>query len=69
MFHQVNLEFIMRGYYSDSDNGDITTVNSYNLFDYSKEIPVVDGNRTSDLIDCKTKSYTLHCNCWYKITI
>ena len=46
----------LRVYFSNAtfnadDDGDITTVNSYNDFDYSYEIPDTDGLRNSDIID------------------
>jgi hypothetical protein len=44
-----------RAFYSESDDGDITSVNSYQLFNYSTEIPTVDGNRTTDLIDARPR--------------
>jgi hypothetical protein len=40
--------------YSSSDTGDITTVNSYQNFDYS-QIPSVNQNRNSDIIDIRPK--------------
>jgi hypothetical protein len=39
----------MRGYYDNSDTGDITTVNSYNSFDYKSEIPSISGYRNTDI--------------------
>jgi len=41
--------------YTTSDEGDITTVNSYNSFDYGKEISTVDGRRNSDIIDVRPR--------------
>jgi len=48
-------------YYDSTDDGDITTVNSYSSFDYSTEIKTVDGVRTTDLIDIRprTSNYTV----------
>ena len=45
--------YYSRGTYDTSDTGDITTVNSYGGFDYSKEIRSVNGNRLSDLVDAR----------------
>ena len=35
--------YFQNGYYQSSDDGDITTVNSYNTFDYTKEIQNING--------------------------
>ena len=53
--------YFQSGYYQSSDDGDITTVNSYDTFDYSKEIQTVNGIRNSDIIDIRprTSSYTV----------
>jgi len=53
--------YFQSGYYQSSDNGDITTVNSYDTFDYSKEIQSVNGISNSDIIDIRprTSSYTV----------
>lgn len=40
--------------YSDSDSGDITTVNSYEQFDYC-DLDVVNGNKVSDIIDIRPR--------------
>ena len=45
--------YYARGTYDNSDVGDITTVNSYNSFDYGKEITRVNGDRLSDIIDAR----------------
>ena len=37
--------------YDSSDTGDLTTVNSYNNFDYGNEIPILNRNREVDMID------------------
>ena len=39
--------------YDANDTGDITLVNSYDGFDYGKEITSVNGNRLSDLVDAR----------------
>ena len=53
--------YFQSGYYQSSDDGDITTVNSYNTFDYSKEIQTVNGISNSDIIDIRPRvsSYTV----------
>ena len=44
------------GYYESSDDGDITTINSYkDAFDYSKEIRSINGRRNSDIIDIRPR--------------
>ena len=50
--------YFSNGYYESNDDGDITTVNSYNTFDYSKEIQTVNGIRNSDIIDIRPKTTT-----------
>ena len=49
------------GYYQSTDDGDITTVESYKTFDFSKDVPFVNGIRNTDLIDIRprTASYTV----------
>ena len=53
--------YFQSGYYQSSDNGDITTVNSYDTFDYVKEIQNVNTISNSDIIDIRprTSSYTV----------
>jgi hypothetical protein len=53
--------YFQSGYYQSSDDGDITTVNSYDTFDYGKEIQSVNGISNSDIIDIRprTSSYTV----------
>ena len=41
--------------YSSTDDGDITTVNSYRQFDYGDEIKSVDIYRNSDIIDIRPR--------------
>ena len=48
--------YFSNGYYDSTDDGDITTVNSYTGFDYGKEIQTVNGIRNSDLIDIRPKT-------------
>jgi hypothetical protein len=53
--------YFSNGYYDSTDDGDITTVNSYSTFNYSTEINSVNGSRLSDIIDIrpKTSTYTV----------
>ena len=53
--------YFSSGFYDSSDDGDITTVNSYSTFNYNEEIPNVNNTRTSDLIDIRPRvsSYTV----------
>ena len=50
-----------RGYYDSSDTGDITTVNSYNSFEYNGEISNINGIRVTDIIDFRPRvsNYTV----------
>jgi len=41
-------------YFTASDTGDITTVNSYDNFDYGK-LPIINGDRVSDIIDIRPR--------------
>ena len=47
--------YFSTGYYESSDDGDITTVNSYQNFDYSREIKTINGYRNTDLIDIRPR--------------
>jgi hypothetical protein len=47
--------YFSNGFYDSSDDGDITTVNSYNTFDYRSEIRLVNGRRNSDIIDIRPR--------------
>ena len=47
--------YFTNGYYESSDDGDITTTNSYGTFDYSKEIQSIDVARNTDIIDIRPK--------------
>ena len=53
--------YYSKAFYDSSDTGDITLVNSYNSFDYSKEIPSINGVRNTDMIDGRprVKDYTV----------
>lgn len=45
--------YFSNGYYESSDDGDITTVNSYNSFDYIYDIGNINGIRNTDIIDIR----------------
>jgi hypothetical protein len=45
--------YFSNGFYDSTDNGDISTVNSYSNFNYTKEIPVLSGVRNTDIIDIR----------------
>ena len=47
--------YFINGYYESSDDGDITTTNSYTTFDYSKEIQSIGVTRNTDIIDIRPK--------------
>jgi len=47
--------YYSNGYYESTDDGDITTVNSYSNFDYGSEIPSVNSLRNTDIIDIRPK--------------
>jgi hypothetical protein len=53
--------YFSNGFYDSSDDGDITTVNSYNTFNYGFELSVVDSSNVSDIIDIRPRvsSYTI----------
>ena len=53
--------YFASGYYQSSDDGDITTKESYNGFDYKKDIQIVNSVRNSDIIDIRPRvsSYTV----------
>ena len=42
-------------YYDATDTGDVTTVNSYNAFNYGNEIQSVDGVSNADIIDIRPR--------------
>jgi hypothetical protein len=53
--------YFSNSFYDSSDDGDITTVNSYNTFDYGFGIPTFNNIRNSDIIDIRPRvsSYTV----------
>ena len=50
--------YFQSGFYNTNDDGDITTVNSYNSFDYSKEIESYRNIRNTDVIDIRPRVST-----------
>jgi hypothetical protein len=53
--------YFSSGFYDSSDDGDITTVNSYNTFNYTTEIRSINQFSNSDIIDIRPRvsSYTV----------
>ncbi len=47
--------YFSNGYYDTTDDGDITTVNSYSSFDYATEIAAVNRISESDIIDIRPR--------------
>ncbi len=47
--------YFSNGYYQSTDDGDITTKNSYDTFNYTTEIPSVNGIRNTDLLDIRPR--------------
>jgi hypothetical protein len=47
--------YFSSGYYQSTDDGDITTINSYNTFDFDTEIQTVNGIRNTELIDIRPR--------------
>jgi len=47
--------YFSNGFYESTDNGDLTTADSYAVFDYTKEIQRVNGVRNTDIIDIRPK--------------
>jgi hypothetical protein len=47
--------YFSNGYYQSTDDGDVTTVDSYSTFNYSNEIQSVNGIRNTDLIDIRPR--------------
>ena len=53
--------YFKNGFYEATDEGDITVKNSYDTFDYGREIPMINGEMVTDTIDIRPKvsSYTV----------
>jgi len=53
--------YFKNGYYDSTDEGDITTRNSYSSWNYSKEIPMINGEYVTDTLDIRPKvdTYTV----------
>jgi hypothetical protein len=47
--------YFSSAFYDSSDDGDITTVNSYNTFDYAFDLPVINSSNVSDIIDIRPR--------------
>ena len=47
--------YFASGSYDATDTGDITTVQSYDTYNYGKEIPMFDGMSNSDIIDIRPR--------------
>jgi hypothetical protein len=47
--------YFSNGFYDSSDDGDITTVNSYNTFNYTFDLSSVGIDRVSDIIDIRPR--------------
>jgi hypothetical protein len=47
--------YFSNAFYDSSDDGDITTVNSYSTFDYAKEIQSINQSSNSDIIDIRPR--------------
>ena len=47
--------YFSNGYYDSGDDGDITTVNSYTNFDYTRDIQTLSGIRNTDIIDIRPR--------------
>ena len=48
----------MNASFSSTDDGDITTVNSYDQFDFTTEVKDIDLNRNTDIIDIRPRVST-----------
>jgi hypothetical protein len=47
--------YFSNGFYDSSDDGDITTVDSYNTFNYLSDIPLLNNIRNTDIIDIRPR--------------
>jgi len=50
--------YFQNGFYDSTDDGDITTRNSYSSWDYARDIPKINGEYNTDLIDIRPKVST-----------
>ena len=50
--------YFMNASFSSTDDGDITTVNSYDQFNFTTEIKDIDLNRNTDIIDIRPRVST-----------
>ena len=48
--------YFSNGYYDSTDDGDLTTVDSYNTFDFNLDIQGINGYRNTDIIDIRPKT-------------
>jgi len=53
--------YFQNGFYESTDDGDITVKNSYDSFEYGKDIPMINGEYVTDTLDIRPKvsSYTV----------
>jgi hypothetical protein len=47
--------YFEHAYYDSQDDGDITTANSYQLFDYKNDVPYYSGYRMTDIVDMRPR--------------
>ena len=47
--------YFSNGYYESTDDGDLTTVNSYDTFNYATQIKTIDNVRNSDILDIRPR--------------
>ena len=47
--------YFANGFYESTDEGDITIKNSYDSFDYSRDIPLINGELVTDTLDIRPK--------------
>ena len=47
--------YFSNGYFQSTDDGDITTVESYKTFHYVRDIPSIRGKRLTDIIDIRPR--------------
>ena len=50
--------YFSNGYYNSTDDGDVTTVESYRQFNYSKDLQSINGHSVSDIIDIRPRVST-----------